>query len=68
MGGNFSSPSPNPPQVATPLPTTSEDDERKKRAALLARMRRGRSGTIKTSQRGLLAARPAAGKKPTLGG
>ena len=57
MGGLFSSPSP-PAQEPTPAPKDPEEAEREARLEAIARRRRGRSGTIKTSASGTLAPAP----------
>lgn len=51
MGGLFSSPPP-PPVEPTPVDTGEED--RKRRLEAIERRRRGRAGTIATSERGVL--------------
>lgn len=53
MGSLFSSPSPPPPQPLPSLPDP-EEAERKRRLAAIDRRRRGRAGTIVTSDRGIL--------------
>tara|TARA_Y100000813_G_scaffold54421_1_gene38084 strand:+ start:701 stop:925 length:225 start_codon:yes stop_codon:yes gene_type:complete len=54
MGGFLGS-SPSLPPVAEPEPTPDPDEEeRERRLERLERMRRGRSGLITTSRRGLL--------------
>lgn len=57
MGGLFSSPSPPAPEP-TPEPEDPEEAEREARLEAIARRRRGRSGTIRTSATGTLAPTP----------
>jgi len=65
MGSLFRSPAPPPPPVpALPQPDP-EEDARKERLAALERRRRGRAGTIQTSDRGVL--RPPLEGKRLLG-
>lgn len=66
MGGIFSSPSPPP---LPPLPPIEPvEDPAVARKELIARRRRGRAGTIKTSERGVLSAlRTVGGRKSLLG-
>ncbi|MBF0246707.1 MAG: hypothetical protein HQL36_01325 [Alphaproteobacteria bacterium] len=54
MGGIFSSPS--MPAIAAPAPIedTTAEEEKKARLEGIERRRRGRAGTIHTSERGLL--------------
>lgn len=52
MGGLFSSPPPPPMPEPTPVDTGEED--RKRRLEAIDRRRRGRAGTIATSERGVL--------------
>lgn len=52
MGGFFSSPSTPPP--APPPPPDTGEDERQRRLDAIERRRRGRAGTIATSERGVL--------------
>jgi len=59
MSGLFGSPSVPAPPPAPVIIDDTEEKERKKRLAALLRRRRGRSATIATSDRGLLAASPA---------
>ncbi len=72
MGGFFSAPSPAPLPPPPPAPDPAED-ERKRRLEAIERRRRGRAGTIATSDRGVLeqssASAPAAdsGLKDKLG-
>jgi hypothetical protein len=55
MGSLFRSPSPPPPPPLPSLPTPDPEEEaRKERLAALERRRRGRTGTILTSERGVL--------------
>ena len=66
MGTLFSAPKPSAPPPLPPLPTDSDSDadERQRRLDALQRKRRGRSGLIRTSTRGLLkeTTRTATGK------
>jgi len=66
MGSFFgtSSPPAPPPMPTLPAPDPDED-ARRERLAALERRRRGRAGTIATSDRGLL--QPALGGKRLLG-
>ncbi len=53
MGG-FLSPSPPPPPAPEPEPATDPDaEDRKRRLDAIDRRRRGRAGTIATSERGV---------------
>ncbi|GAB6052878.1 hypothetical protein JCM17960_16980 [Magnetospira thiophila] len=64
MGGLFSSPSPPPPPPAPAPAKDPEEEARKLRLENIERRRRGRAGTVLTSERGLLdEAAPASGKK-----
>lgn len=65
MGGFFSVPKPPPPPPPPPVPDTDAED-RKLRLEALNRRRRGRSGTITTSDRGLLAVSDSGGRRKTL--
>jgi hypothetical protein len=66
MGSLFRSPSPPPPPPMPALPTPNlEEEARKERLAALERRRRGRAGTITTSERGVL--RPPVEGKRLLG-
>jgi len=66
MGSLFKSPSPPPPPPAPVLPKPDPEEEaRKERLAALQRRRRGRAGTIVTSERGVL--RPPVEGKRLLG-
>jgi len=61
MGGIFSAPKlppAPPPPVTAPDP---EDEERKRRLEMIERRRRGRAGTIVTSERGYLGAANGSG-------
>lgn len=61
MGGLFSSPSPQP-VVTYPDPNAAaEEAAREARLAAIDRRRRGRAGTVATSERGLLASAELAG-------
>ena len=59
MGGIFSSPAP-PPAPPPPPPVDTSEDERKRRLEAIDRRRRGRAGTIATSERGVLEDAPGA--------
>lgn len=66
MGSFFGSSSPPPPPPLPALPGPDPDEEaRKERLAALERRRRGRAGTIVTSERGVL--RPPVEGKRLLG-
>ncbi len=66
MGSLFSSPS--PPPVYTPPPATDPEAEaREARLEALARRRRGRAGTVATTERGLLTTSGEGGGKSLLG-
>ena len=55
MGSLFGSSSPPPPPPLPSLPAPDPEEEaRKERLAALERRRRGRMGTIATSERGVL--------------
>jgi len=54
MAALFSAPKPPPLPPPPPLPDP-DADERQRRLAAIERRRRGRAGTIATSERGLLA-------------
>ena len=55
MGSLFRSPSPPPPPPMPALPTPDPEEEaRRERLAALVRRRRGRAGTIVTSDTGVL--------------
>ena len=51
MGGFFSSPTTPPP--APPPPPDTGEEERQRRLEAIDRRRRGRAGTIATSERGV---------------
>lgn len=53
MGGFFSAPS-APPLSPPPPATDPAEDERERRLEAIERRRRGRAGTIVTSERGVL--------------
>lgn len=53
MGGFFSGPS-SPPPPPSPPPVDTGEEERKRRLEAIDRRRRGRTGTIATSERGIL--------------
>lgn len=53
MGGFFSPPS-APPLPPPPPPIDTGEEDRKRRVEAIDRRRRGRSGTIATSERGVL--------------
>ena len=66
MGSLFRAPAPPPPPPLPAIPRPDPEDEaRRERLAALERRRRGRAGTIATSERGVLRADPlaAAGKR-----
>ena len=66
MGSLFGSSTPPAPPPMPTLPAPDpEEDARRERLAALERRRRGRAGTVATSDRGLL--QPAAGGKRLLG-
>lgn len=65
MGSLFRSPAPPPPPVPTLPQPDPEEEARKERLAALERRRRGRGGTIQTSERGVL--RPPVEGKRLLG-
>lgn len=54
MGGFLSTPKPPPLPAPDPGPDPAEE-ERKRRLQMIERRRRGRAGTIVTSERGFLA-------------
>jgi hypothetical protein len=54
MGGFFSAPKPPPPPPPPPSLPDPAEEEKKRCLEALGRRRRGRSGTIATSARGLL--------------
>lgn len=67
MGSLFRSPAPpSPPPVPSLAAPDPEEEARKERLAALERRRRGRTGTIATSERGVLL-RPFADGKQLLG-
>lgn len=57
MGGFFSPPS-APPLPPPPPPIDTGEEDRKRRVEAIERRRRGRSGTIATSERGVLEQKP----------
>jgi len=65
MGGLLGSPSPPPLPVELPPDNTAAEEE-VRRKDLLARKRRGRRGTIATSNRGLLSLSDNASKRKSL--
>jgi hypothetical protein len=72
MGGFFSPPKLPPPPPPTPAGPDPAEDERKRRLQSIERRRRGRTGTIATSDRGFLSpgargAQSGASKKTLLG-
>jgi len=64
MGGLISSPS--TPAMPAPAPDTSAAEETQARLDAMERKRRGRSGTIRTSERGLLSENANAAQKKNL--
>ncbi len=67
MGGLFSAPSPAPLPPPPSPPADPAEDERKRRLEAIDRRRRGRAGTIATSERGVLAPEDGNGLKTRLG-
>jgi hypothetical protein len=69
MGALFSSPKAPPPPPSPPLDVPDPEEERRRaRLEALARRRRGRRGTVLTSERGLLRSQdPAHPPKHLLG-
>lgn len=65
MGNIFSPPRAPKPTVAKPT-TDIEEEDRKRRLDALARVRRGRAGTIATSARGLLVSANVSGERKSL--
>lgn len=65
MGGIFSSPSAPPMPAPEPVPDYGAE-EQKARVDAIERRRRGRSGTIVTSDRGLVRTNTNVPKKKTL--
>lgn len=65
MAALFSAPKPPPLPPPPPLPDLDEED-RGRRLAAIERRRRGRAGTIATSERGLLALSPTAPRRKSL--
>jgi hypothetical protein len=65
MGGIFSAPSPPPPPAPLPAPEPLEDPAVARRE-MLARRRRGRAGTIATSDRGILRPRQPTDRRKSL--
>jgi len=65
MGGLFSAPSP-PAPMSLPQAPDPEIEARKKRLEEIDRRRRGRTGTIATSPRGLLGLSDNAAKRKSL--
>ncbi len=55
MGGFFSPPSPPPPPPPPEPATDPEAEDRARRLEAISRRRRGRAGTIATSERGVTA-------------
>lgn len=53
MGGFFSPPSPPPPPPPPEPAPDPEDKDRERRLEAISRRRRGRAGTIATSERGV---------------
>ncbi|MCW8915042.1 MAG: hypothetical protein OQK24_04220 [Magnetovibrio sp.] len=68
MGGFFSAPPPPPPPAPQTYVDNTAEQERQDRIDMIERRRRGRAGTIKTSERGLLSKTiPTQTKKQLLG-
>lgn len=66
MAALFSAPKP-PPPPPPPLPLPDlDEEERQRRLAAIERRRRGRAGTIATSERGLLALADGAPRRKSL--
>lgn len=65
MGGIFSAPTPPPMPAPEPLPDPAIE-EKKLRVEAMDRRRRGRAGTITTSDRGILTKSVNVAKKKTL--
>ncbi len=63
MGGFFSAPKLPPPPTPAPQPDPGEE-ERKRRLEMIERRRRGRAGTVVTSERGFLASSDARQLRP----
>lgn len=68
MGAIFGAPKPVAPPPPPPLPADPEVEARQKRLDEIERRRRGRSGTIATSARGLLQPSVESGAAKTLFG
>jgi len=67
MGGIFSAPkAPPPPPLPPPQPDPAIE-ERARRLETIERRRRGRAGTIETSERGVLSAAASGPKKQLFG-
>lgn len=66
MGGITSSPSVTTVAAPAPEPDTSDAGETQARLNAVARNRRGRDGTVLTSDRGLMRANEKAAQKKTL--
>ncbi len=66
MGGFFSVPKPPPPPPPPPPAPDTDAEDRKLRLEALDRRRRGRAGTINTSDRGLLATSNTGGHRKSL--
>jgi len=64
MGSLFSAPKAPPPPPPLPTEADGDEDERKRRLEVLERKRRGRTGLIATTPRGLLSdtGHPTSGK------
>jgi len=68
MGGIFSAPKAPPPPPPPPPPPDPEEEERKRCLEAIERRRRGRSGTIETSDRGVFNDPATAGSSKRLFG
>lgn len=66
MGGITNTPKPVVVAPPAPLPDTSGDEEEQARLDAMERRRRGRSGTIHTSARGLVQTNENAAQKKSL--
>lgn len=66
MAGLFSAPKPPPPPPPPPPLPDPAEEERKRRLEAIERRRRGRAGTIATSERGLLSLADDAPRRKSL--